>query len=90
MVDFKLLSSVGCGNRKRHKKNENIQFIQNSSSEIVLIVFSPTNKCSLTLVWVDFEQLHGGFIQSTAVGTELLIAFQLLCFGIGLARLCLL
>ena len=58
MVDVKLLSSVGCGNRKHHKKNENIQFIQNSTSEIVLTVFSPTNKCLLTLVWVDFEQMH--------------------------------
>lgn len=84
LVDVKLLSSVGCGNRKCHK------FIQNSPSQIVLTVFSPTNKCLLTLVWVDSEQMHGGFIQNTAVGTELLIAFQLLCFGIGLARLCLL
>lgn len=40
-----------------------------------------TNKCPLTLVWVDFEQMYGGFIQNTAGGAELLIAFQLLCFG---------
>lgn len=77
-VDFKLLSFVGCGNRKLHKKNENIQFIQNSTFEIVFnCVFSCFADFS---VWVDLQQMHSGFTQRTTVGTELLTAFQLLCF----------